>query len=83
MELPAWVKKHSKYTWAWMLWVLAFGVIEYAAIKDKKKEDTLSEHVWKLGQIKGGKATGWNWAFRLGLGGLFVWLIPHLFGWAF
>jgi len=90
MKIPAWVKENSKYTWAWILWVVAFGVIEYKAIKDKKKGDTLSEHVWKLAKIKKkpgvfeGEKTAWQaWLFRGALGGLFVWLIPHLFGWAF
>jgi hypothetical protein len=69
---------NKKYTWAWILWILAFGVIEFAAIKDKREGDTLSEHVWKVIGTKGKKDAG-KWILRLGLAGLFAWLIPHFF----
>lgn len=73
------MKLNSKYTWLWALWIAAFGVIEYAALKDKAEGDTLSEHVRKLiGTNTPGR--NWeNWIFRAGLLGLFAWLIPHFF----
>jgi len=73
---------NKKYTWLWAIWLVAFGVIEYAALKDKDKGDTLSEHVWKLIGTKTPGRNWENWIFRAGLVGLFAWLIPHFFtGW--
>ena len=40
-------KLNWKYTIAWVIWILAFGIIEAIAVIDKKKGDTLSEHIWK------------------------------------
>ena len=75
------MKLRKKYAWAWILWVLAFGVIEWRAIVDDDKEDedfTLSHYVRRLlGRNKA--ATVGNWLFRIGLGGLFAWLIPHFY----
>ncbi len=48
----------KKYTWLWIIWILAFGVIEYAAIKNNDSGDTLSEHIWKL---IGTNTPGRNW----------------------
>lgn len=70
------MKLNSKYTIAWVLWILAFGVIEYKAIADKSEGDTLSEHVRKLIGT-GGKRGAINWVFRGGVLGLLLWLIPH------
>jgi hypothetical protein len=74
------MKLNSRYTWLWVLWALMFGVIEYKAIKDKRKGDTLSEHVWKLIGKRGYAKTGTSVVFRVGIGGLLVWLIGHFFG---
>jgi len=71
----------SKYTWLWIAWIVAFLIIEGLAIFNKQAGDTLSEKVWEVGKIKVGRATWKTWAFRAGLGGLFVWLVPHFFGW--
>ncbi len=76
------MKLNSKYTWAWFIWLLAFGAIEFAAIQDKRKGDTLSEHVWKLIGTKTENKSTRQWIFRLGLLGLFAWLISHFMtGW--
>ena len=77
------MKLNWKYTLGWILWILGFLGLEYFAIRDKRKGDTLSEHVWATIGTKTKKKTVAMWAFRLGLGGLFVWLIPHFFtaGW--
>jgi len=74
------MKLNSKYTALWAIWIAAFGVIEYAALKDKKEGRSLSSHVWKLiGTNTPGR--NWeNWIARAGLVGLFAWLIPHFFG---
>ena len=73
------MKLDSKYTAMWVIWIAAFGVIEYAALKDKDKGDTLSEHVRKLiGTNTPGR--NWeNWIARAGVLGLLLWLIPHFF----
>ena len=74
------MKLNGKYTWGWVLWILGFLGLEYAAIKDKRKGDTLSEHVWAvIGTKHKGKKTALMWVARIGLAGLFAWLIPHFF----
>ena len=76
------MKLNRKYTTLWIVWVVAFGVIEYAALKNKDGGDTLSEHIWKLiGTNTPGR--NWeNWLARIVLAGGFVWVIPHFFtGW--
>lgn len=64
------------YTAAWIIWLVMFGVIEGAALKNKAPGDTLSEHVWKWLKIKD-KPRGWNLR-RAGLGLFLVWLLLHL-----
>ena len=73
------MKLNSKYTWAWVLWLLAFGVIEWKAINNKSSGDTLSEHVWKLIGTKADKKSAAHWTFRAGLVAFLAWLIPHFF----
>jgi hypothetical protein len=70
---------NTKYTWAWLIWLLAFGCIEYKAIKEDDGESTLTRHIWKLiGTNTPGR--NWeNWLARAGLVGFFIWLIPHFF----
>lgn len=63
------------YTVAWVGWLVMFGVIEGAALLDKRKNDTLSEHVWDWFAIKD-KPKGW----KVRRGGLYVflaWLVAH------
>jgi len=75
------MKLRKKYAWAWILWILGFGLIEWRAIVDDDKEDedfTLSHYVRRLlGRNK--KKTVGNWLAIASLSGLFVWLIPHFF----
>lgn len=57
------------FTWSWVAWLAAFGVIEGIALFNKRKGDTLSEHVWK-----------WfpkNTARGLGLFAFMAWLFMH------
>ena len=35
------------WTFAWILWLGFFAVIEGAALKNPKKGDTFSEHIWE------------------------------------
>lgn len=72
----------SWYTVGWVTLAVAVGGLELAALLDKRRGDTLSEHVWRL---SGFHARRWTWrragfaaAITLGL----VWLGTHLvLGW--
>lgn len=63
------------FTIAWLVWITAFLGIEGAALFNKKKGDTLSEHVWKWFKITD-KPKGWN-IRRLSLLGGCGWLLLH------
>ena len=69
---------NKKYTYAWIAWILMFGVIEFAAIQDRRSGDTLTEHV-RAAIGTAGPRQWINWVARIGLVGLFGWLIPHFF----
>jgi len=75
------MKLRRKYAWAWIIWVLSFFVIEWRAIVDDDKaagDFTLSHYTRRLlGKDVDAKLK--HWAFRLGLGGFFVWIIPHFY----
>lgn len=76
------MKLNWKYTIGWVIWILGFGALEYAAIKNKKKGDTLSEHVWDVIGTGEDSPSALNWIMRGGLLVGFGWLIPHFFlGW--
>jgi len=70
------------FTYWWAILGAAFLVLEGVAIRNDKRGDTLSEHVWKFLGVKGYKIPSFPWLRRGALAGLFVWLIPHFFlGW--
>jgi hypothetical protein len=73
------MKLNSKYTMLWIAWILGFLGIEYAAMKNKRRGDTLTEHVWATIGTKTKGKTAAMWIARIGLGGLLLWLIPHFF----
>lgn len=62
------------YTVAWIMWLAMFGVIEGAALFNKDKGDTLSEHVWAWFKIR--ESRQWN-IRRFALAGFLVWLLVH------
>lgn len=65
----------SGWTVAWVLWLVMFAVIEGAALVNKNRGDTLSEHIWKWFQIR--ESRQWNvrrWALAIFL----VWLLVHM-----
>lgn len=35
------------WSWLWIGWLAAFGVLEGIALARKEPEDTLSEHIWR------------------------------------
>ena len=68
--------KKKGYTIAWILWIIAFFVIEVPAATNEQEDDTLSEHFWWVSSIKK-KLKGWRWRRIFGAAFL-VWLVAHL-----
>lgn len=70
------------YTVAWLLWLVALGVLEGSALFNSITGDTLSEHTWAWFHVFDPHAgVGWGLA-RVGLGLFLAWLAFHLtFGW--
>ena len=74
------VQLDQKYKWLWLVWILAFLGIEWAALRNERANDTLSEVVREfIGSGNPQRTTG-MWAARGGLAILIMWLIPHFFG---
>lgn len=63
------------WTQLWLIWLGMFGVVEGAALANKKPGDTLSEHVWKWFSIQD-KGGGWRLR-RFGLLSFLAWLVAH------
>jgi len=63
------------FTWAWIIWIGWFVIVEGIAIYQKDKGDTLSEHVWALFKIR--DQDGWH-PRRIILAGFMVWLLVHM-----
>ena len=63
----------------WWAWIGLFFVIEGVAITNKKRGDTLSEHVWKFLGVNGWKVPSYPWLRRGAFSGLFIWLGGHFF----
>lgn len=77
------MKLRKKYAWAWALWAVLFGAIEFKAIIDDDKAEgdfTLSHYVRRLFGEKGTAKTAWNWGWRAAIAALLIWLPPH-FNW--
>ena len=61
-----------KFAWAWILWVVAFGVIEYISIKNDGVGEgnfTLSHYARRLAKS--------SWIFRVFITVLLAWLPGH------
>ena len=65
----------SAWTIAWILWILAFGVIEGLALRNDKADDTLSEHFrkWFRTDTKIGRTV-----FLVVFGGFVAWFGVHI-----
>lgn len=63
------------WTQLWLIWLVMFGVIEWAALANKKAGDTLSEHVWRWFSI-GWVGKGWRLR-RFSLLAFLAWLVAH------
>ena len=74
------MKLNWKFTLGWILWIFVFVIIEGIAVINKEKGDTLSEHFWKLFDIKETEKPSKIMRFGA-LAGL-TWLYVHLLtGW--
>ncbi len=71
--------------WLWVAWLLVFVAIEAAALINKDRGDTLSEHVWAWFSLKGnkGKLKWWQALLRFAFLAFWVWLTLHFLtgGW--
>lgn len=70
----------SGYTWAWLAWLAAFGVIEGKALLNKRDGDTLSEHVWRWFATERGSTgtpSAWMRTRRFALLAFMGWLTAH------
>lgn len=73
------MKLDRKYVMLWIVWLLMFGCIEFAALKNKKEGDTFTALIRKL-MGTGTPGRNWeNWAFRIGGAAFFIWIIPHFY----
>ena len=64
------------YTWLWIGWIVAFFLIEGAALLDRRLGDTLTEHVTHWAGISGkGRLVKLR---RLALLILVTWLAVHM-----
>ena len=65
------MSKRRSYAWAWILWALAFGVIELKSILDDDEGEgnfTLSHYIRRLAKS--------SWLFRIAMLALLGWLGP-------
>ena len=70
------------FTVLWILWIVAFVVIEGEALLIRQPNSTLSAHVWRWFAVKDPRPTPRTWALRAVLLVFLVWLLLHLgFGW--
>ena len=72
----------STWTVLWLAWGFVFVVVETLAIIDRRRGDTLSEHVWKWLKVGARQPTLLVWVARAGVLIFCAWLGFHLaFGW--
>lgn len=69
------VKERSWYTVGWIVWLGMFGAIEGAALFNKRRGDTLTEHVVRWCSMKD-KGKAWR-IRRFGLLAFLAWLASH------
>lgn len=67
------------FKWLWVGWLLAFGVIEFVAIRNGTPNDTFSEFAWWLLGSGNADREWFRWLARGLVGVLLLWLIPHFF----
>lgn len=65
------------WTVGWIIWGVAFFALEIPAALNKRKDDTLSEHIWSALTRPG---NWYTWPMRIVLLLFLGWLAAHL-GW--
>lgn len=65
------------YTFGWVILFVLGGVLETLAIIDRRRGDTLSEHVWKVFLVKDARHPVLRWLLRIPLLGALTWLTLH------
>lgn len=77
MRLP-----RSPFTWAWIVWVLFFVVVEGIALFRPALGDTFSEHWWKVFYVRRAAPLWLRVLLTVVQLTFGVWLVGHLaFGW--
>lgn len=68
------------WTVLWVAWILAFFAVEIPAIRNARRNDTLSEHfqAWFHVRTTWGK---WTWIIAWGV--FSAWFVPHILGVSF
>ena len=69
--------KSKYYRYLWIGWAAAFIGIEFAAIKNNKRGDTLSENVWAVLGTWKSNPNGWQKTARVGMAAGLAWLAYH------
>lgn len=70
---------NRKYTILWIGWILAFGFIEFYAIKNRGGGDTLSEHVWKTIGSGATRRSKIQMVCRILFTLFCAWIVPHFY----
>lgn len=67
------------FKWFWIAWLLAFGIVEFIAIRNDTGHDTFSSFVWWILGSGDEEREWFRWLARVLVGILLLWLIPHFF----
>lgn len=72
----------SIWTLTWAAWIGAFLILEGIALRDKRRQDTFSEFMWRLFRVRDRRPTAATWIARVALVLFGIWLTGHIaFGW--
>lgn len=67
----------SIWSWAWVSLLGACALVELAALVNKERGDTLSEHIWKWFAVRDNRRFGWVGFRRTLLLLAMAWLTAH------
>jgi len=72
----------SWYTVVWIALAVVGGVTELVALYNKRENDTLSEHFWRIARVGDTRPTALVWVIRAAIALVMIWLAGHLsLGW--
>jgi len=63
----------------WIAWLVAFGVVEFIAVRREGGGDTFSEFIWWIIGTGESDRDAVRWIARALILGVLLWLIPHFF----